>query len=120
MRLMMAVLSEMRVIKRTVGSMAAACLILLLFSGCAASETLKPFTTDGCSLFPDRSLIGKADWCSCCLAHDLSYWRGGDADARTAADNVLKACVLKATGDRKLADLMYVGVRTGGGPYHFT
>ena len=89
-------------------------------SGCASQGPLRPFSTDGCSLFPDRSLISNADWCQCCLAHDLAYWRGGTSAARLKADQELGACVLRATGDKALADLMYAGVRAGGGPHFYT
>jgi hypothetical protein len=92
----------------------------VFMSACASAQVLQPFSTDGCSLFPDRSLVGKADWCSCCLAHDLAYWRGGMADERLKADQDLKSCVLAASGSPELADLMFAGVRTGGGPYFFT
>ncbi len=86
----------------------------------APAPTLAPFTSDGCSLFPDRAPIGNADWCSCCLEHDIAYWRGGTAQAREQADQRLKACVQDKTGDPALADTMYVGVRAGGGPYFLT
>jgi len=92
----------------------------VLLSACASAQVVQPFATDGCSLFPDRSLIDKSDWCSCCLAHDLAYWRGGTADERLKADQDLKSCVFAASGDSKLADLMLAGVRAGGGPYFFT
>ena len=85
-----------------------------------AGSALQPFTTDGCSMFPDRSLMGRADWCGCCLAHDLKYWRGGTSDERLAADQQLRTCVAQVTGDTALADLMYAGVRSGGGPYFYT
>src|SRR6266704_5518251 len=88
---------------------------LLLFpvilSACASEGSLQPFSTDGCSVFPDRSLISKADWCQCCVVHDLAYWRGGTSQARLSADKALSACVLRVTGNRALADLMYAGVR---------
>lgn len=87
---------------------------------CSAEDQLHPFATDGCSLFPDRSLISPADWCKCCLAHDLAYWRGGSSDERLKADQELKLCVSKATGNEPLAELMFAGVRLGGGPYFFT
>jgi hypothetical protein len=82
--------------------------------------SLQPFSSDGCSLFPDRSLISRTDWCDCCLAHDLAYWRGGTQDERLAADQALRSCVFRATSDRPLAELMYQGVRAGGGPYFYT
>ena len=98
---------------------------LLIFTAilpviCSAEDQLRPFATDGCSHFPDRSLISQADWCTCCLAHDLAYWRGGSSDERLKADQELKACVAKATGNEPLAELMFAGVRLGGGPYFYT
>ena len=84
-------------------------------AGDEAPRTIQPFTTDGCSLFPDRAPTGDADWCVCCVAHDLAYWRGGTAEQRLAADEALKACVAKAAGDA-LAQTMFLGVRAGGGP----
>lgn len=97
---------------------------VLLLSACAsfsvAQLALKPFATDGCSLFPDRAYINKKDWCTCCVAHDLAYWRGGSAEQRLRADQALRDCVLKSTNNKALAELMFVGVRSGGGPYFFT
>jgi hypothetical protein len=92
-------------------------LMVALLSGCASPAQLRPFTTDGCSLFPDRSATSGKDWCSCCVAHDRAYWRGGTADERLKADEALRACVLAKTGDVSLAALMYRGVRLGGLPY---
>lgn len=89
---------------------------LALLAACAANAELKPFASDGCSLFPDRALVGKADWCACCLAHDLAYWRGGTNEQRLAADRQFQACVAMATRDKALAATMYAGVRAGGGP----
>lgn len=97
-------------------------LLALLVSACAATDagTMQPFSTDGCSMFPDRALIGEADWCRCCVAHDLAYWRGGTAEARLQADQALRSCVQKASGSEALAELMFEGVRAGGGPYFYT
>ena len=95
-------------------------LSLALLISCSAPSTIKPFTTDGCSLFPDKSVISKKDWCNCCLKHDLAYWRGGTAEQRLSADKALQACVAETTGNKALAELMLVGVRSGGGPYYFT
>ncbi len=100
-----------------------ALLLALLLGACASAQApagLSPFSTDGCSLFPDRSLLSGVDWCRCCVAHDLVYWRGGTAEERLEADQALRACVLQATGNTALAELMYAGVRTGGGPYFYT
>jgi len=93
---------------------------LVFLLSCSSSTTIKPFTTDGCSAFPDRSMITHKDWCNCCVTHDFAYWRGGTAAQRLAADQALQVCVLQTTGNKSLADTMYAGVRAGGGPYYFT
>jgi hypothetical protein len=80
---------------------------------------LSPFTSDGCSLFPDSSIITKKDWCKCCFQHDLAYWQGGTERQREHADLVLKQCVLQRTGDAALAKIIYDGVRFGGSPYFY-
>jgi hypothetical protein len=104
----------------------AAAVIPFLLAACVAAppapptQSILPFSTDGCSLFPDRAMLGKADWCHCCLEHDLAYWRGGTVDERLKADQQLQACVLQASGNPALADLMFAGVRSGGGPYFYT
>ena len=81
---------------------------------------LKPFSSDGCSLFPDSSTITSHDWCDCCLQHDMAYWRGGTAEQREEADQLLRQCVANKTGNSALATLMYEGVRVGGSPYFNT
>jgi len=81
---------------------------------------MSPFTTDGCSHFPDRSLVDKSDWCECCIRHDFAYWRGGSTEARLRADKELSACVQRVSGNKGLAELMLSGVRAGGGPYFYT
>ncbi len=53
----------------------------------------------------------------CCFEHDLSYWQGGTEQNRAQADSVFKQCILKKTGSKKLAELMYQGVRLGGSPW---
>lgn len=89
---------------------------LLLASGAAIAAELHPFTSDGCSLFPDGNLESPKLWCDCCLAHDQAYWRGGSEAERLGADEALRACVLARTGNKPLADLMFQGVRAGGRP----
>lgn len=99
------------------GTRVPALLAAWLLASCASLTTQPvPFTTDGCSLFPDRALVGSADWCDCCLAHDLAYWRGGTEAQRLDADRELRACVARKTGNHALAETMFVGVRAGGGP----
>jgi hypothetical protein len=90
-------------------------LLPTLLTACATIGPLAPFTTDGCSLFPDGSFISNTSWCHCCVAHDLVYWRGGTAEARLLADRELKACVQKAADNPVVAQSMYAGVRLGGG-----
>lgn len=68
-------------------------------------------------MFPDASPGRRTDWCHCCLAHDLAYWRGGTAPERLAADEALKSCVLAATASTLLAEAMFAGVRAGGEPH---
>lgn len=91
--------------------------IAALFSACASADSPSRFTTDGCSLFFDRSPSGGADWCHCCVAHDLTYWRGGTEEARLDADRVLAACVAELSGSRLLSGVMFAGARLGGSPY---
>lgn len=83
----------------------------------APAVAMAPFATDGCSMFPDRAPGGGADWCDCCLQHDLAYWRGGTRQERLAADRALAACVRDTSGSALLAALMEGGVRVGGSPY---
>ena len=94
----------------------------VILAGCASHGALRPFSTDGCSLFPDRSPVGHADWawCHCCVVHDLAYWRGGTAKDRRDADDALKACVRNDSRSTTLATAMFLGVRVGGGPYLYT
>ena len=82
----------------------------------ARASTLRPFASDGCSLFPDGTLKDRTRWCDCCLSHDMAYWQGGTAKERKEADKALRDCVLKRTDDKQLAETMYLGVRSGGAP----
>ena len=91
----------------------------ILATGCGAHDELTPFTSDGCSLFPEDSLINSDDWCSCCFEHDIAYWRGGTLEEREAADRALRDCVLAKTNNGALARVMYEGVRIGGSPYFY-
>jgi len=97
-------------------------LVLLVAAtiSCSTESELGAFSSDGCSLFPDSSLIGENDWCSCCFEHDLLYWRGGTAAQRGQADRVLRDCVARKTGNETLATTMYEGVRLGGNPYFYS
>ena len=90
-------------------------LFLLLCQNGWASE-LKPFTSDGCSAFPDGTLDDKKLWLKCCEAHDYAYWKGGTYKDRLKADQALKNCVA-SVGEEEIALLMLAGVRVGGSPF---
>ena len=82
----------------------------------AHADSLRAFTSDGCSLFPDGDFNHRKLWCDCCLEHDIAYWRGGTSEQRLQADRQLHDCVLSKTNNNILADMMFAGVRLGGGP----
>lgn len=73
---------------------------------------IKPFRTDGCSMWPDGPYGG------CCVDHDKVYWRGGRWRERLKADNDLFHCV-KAHSRLGIlmAAAMWIGVRFGGSPF---
>ncbi len=106
--------------RETFARAAGALAVAAIAAGCASEEGLSPFASDGCSLFPDGSVISQDDWCTCCFEHDLAYWRGGTDEQREAADTRLRECVLGTTGSEALAAMMYEGVRVGGSPYFYT
>ena len=91
----------------------------LVLAACSETPALAPFSSDGCSLFPDGSIITQKGWCDCCFKHDIAYWRGGTEEEREQADTELRQCVLAKSGDETLAKLMYEGVRFGGSPYFY-
>ena len=90
------------------------CLITMATS--AFGNSLKPFTSDGCSSFPNGTIAQSDLWLSCCVAHDYAYWRGGSYDERLQADQELRSCVAKV-GEPEVAILMLAGVRVGGTPF---
>ncbi len=95
--------------------LAAATLVLLSVQSVAGSD-LRPFSSDGCTLFPDGTIKDRQKWCECCFQHDIAYWKGGTEDERKKADEALRDCVFSRTKDRTLAETMYRGVRAGGHP----
>ncbi len=109
--------SKVRGIRTAGGAVPVLAGLIVLLAGCASPNTLRPFSTDGCSLYPDRSAATGKDWCGCCVAHDRAYWRGGSEQDRLKADQDLRACVKDSTGDAEQAALMYRGVRIGGSAY---
>lgn len=71
-------------------------------------NTLRPFTTDGCSQSDD------GNWKHCCVAHDIWYWKGGTWDQKKAADLQLKACMKEAGATESLAQQYYIVTRVAG------
>jgi hypothetical protein len=67
-----------------------------------------PFTSDGCSVWPDDG------WAACCVLHDVDYWCGGSAADRERADRRLRECVSHESAT--MGSLMWLGVRVGGAP----
>jgi hypothetical protein len=90
--------------------------LLLLTSNLALANKLRPFTSDGCSKFPDGTPENPTAWRQCCIQHDILYWKGGTQGERSAADRGLYECVSRA-GYPETAALMYAGVRVGGSPF---
>ena len=89
---------------------------LLLTTAFVQADTLKPFTSDGCSAFPDGTIAHKTLWLKCCQQHDFDYWQGGTYVQRLVSDKQLKQCVSQV-GEPTIAALMLAGVRVGGTPY---
>jgi len=85
-------------------------------AGCVTQGSLRPFTTDGCSDFPDGTSKHGTLWLGCCTDHDKAYWQGGTYDDRRKADKELQRCVANV-GEPAIAALMLAGVRVGGSPY---
>ena len=80
---------------------------------------LKPFTTDGCSVWIDGTVTNPYLWRHCCVAHDIAYWIGGTNLQRNQADEDLLACV-SDVGGKAMGNYMYFFVSTGGGPFLMT
>lgn len=91
-------------------------LLTTLLSFTAIADDIKPFTTDGCSLFPDGSIENNKKWMECCIRHDYAYWKGGTREQRKTADTELKHCVAEL-GEKDLSWIMHIGVRLGGDAY---
>jgi hypothetical protein len=91
-------------------------LLMLLTPVMAMAAELKPFTTDGCSVFPDGTPEQQSLWVNCCIRHDLAYWKGGTYKERETADLALQQCVEKM-GQPEIAQIMLTGVRVGGSPF---
>lgn len=88
----------------------------LLLSVSVAADTLKPFATDGCSMWIDGPPGNPNLWRHCCVVHDFAYWIGGTEEQRRYADDAMKLCIREAQ-QPMMATHTYNGVRMGGGPY---
>lgn len=75
-----------------------------------AKDDIAPFTTDGCSMWPDENYGG------CCVEHDKAYHKGGTKEQRLEADIKLMQCVA-AKHSTWMARLMFIGICFGGVPY---
>ena len=89
---------------------------LLLLPAFGLAAELKPFSTDGCSAFPEGTVMQQSLWFDCCFSHDMAYWKGGSETQRREADQELQQCVAQL-GEEEIAELMYHGVRLGGTPH---
>lgn len=89
---------------------------ILFIATPALAEGLKPFATDGCSLWIDGPPGNPNLWRHCCVAHDLAYWIGGTKEQRKQADEAMKQCI-KDAQQPLIASHTYNSVRMGGGPY---
>ncbi len=80
----------------------------------ADTETngLRPFSSDGCTMFYDGSPSDPNLWQHCCFEHDLFFWAGGSRRHRDQADLNLRQCVAD-TGHKQIAEIMYRAVRLG-------
>lgn len=91
-------------------------LCLLLNSTVLMASDIQPFSTDGCSAFPDGTPTQKTLWQECCIAHDLAYWAGGSYEDRKAVDDAFAQCI-SSTGKPSISHFMFAGVRAGGSPF---
>jgi hypothetical protein len=80
---------------------------------------LKPFTTDGCSVWIDGTVAEPYLWRHCCVAHDKAYWVGGTELERTKADKDLLVCVSDVSS-KAMGNYMHFFVSAAGGPFMMT
>ena len=67
---------------------------MTMLYGCSHSGELRPFTSDGCSVFPDGTISQSRKWLKCCVEHDKAYWLGGTYAERLAADDDAASIIL--------------------------
>lgn len=111
MKVALALLSIMTI---SLTAFASATYAIEQISGQNLENKLKPFSTDGCSKFPDGiPYFNATKWRNCCIEHDIAYWQGGTKEQRKRADESLSQCVV-GTGEYAIGKAMYYGVRIGG------
>lgn len=81
--------------------------------------SLKPFSTDGCSMWVDGTSKNPRVWRHCCVAHDKDYWLGGTEAQRKLSDENLRACIIQ-TDNKAMGEYIYMSVRWGGAPQWMT
>ena len=86
--------------------------LAIIAPGLNAADTLKPFVTDGCTMFVDGTISSPGLWRSCCVEHDLRYWYGGSDSEMDATDNHIRDCVERVAG-ASWAKVVYTGIRAG-------
>lgn len=92
------------------------CFVSCIVTSAVAVQTLTPFTTDGCSSFPDGLPSNHTLFLHCCTLHDFAYWQGGTMQQRLLADQEFAQCI-NELGQKRLSEIMLLGVRVGGTPY---
>lgn len=88
-----------------------------LWKTIASDPPARPFCSDGCSLWFDK--WKGYDLYPACFIHDLKYWAGypGEEVERLIADAELMIAVARIMGSVKMAEIMFAGVRVGGGEW---
>lgn len=89
------------------------------FTSVPLEHQIKPFQSDGCSVWPEGTNTNRISWIKCCIKHDIAYWKGGTETQKLAADQELKSCVEK-TDSKFIAKLMKIGAGIGGKPQYKT
>ena len=85
---------------------------LFLLSTSISAQELKPFSSDGCTMFFDGTGSRPQAWKHCCFNHDLRYWFGGSKQNRVKTDQKLRSCV-QESGHGHIARVMYLAIRVG-------
>jgi len=90
------------------------CGLTQLWERIRTDPPLKPFKSDGCSMWMDE-WAGHSLY-EACFLHDLKYWSGqpGDEVERLVADAELMIDVARTLNSTAMAETMFHGVRIGG------